>query len=208
MRKLLLSSAAVLGLCAPAFAQVNVVPQIGVNTANLRQNTYTATAVKLVPAASATDIMCLNGSTSKNVRLRQVAISGRAGTAINTEFLLNLNHSLDTGGTPATGLALPVAAPHNPNNPAATATLTAYTANPTVNDTTPNLLLGQAVTLATATGLLQGPPDYLAGSAIDFYNQGWDIPKAGTVVQQICVNLNGVSISSGVLDITFTWTEE
>lgn len=208
MKKLLLSTALSLGLVAPALAQVNFVPQIGVNTANIRANTYSATAVKLVPVASATDIMCLNGSTSKNVHLRKVAISGRAGTAINTEFLLNLNHSLDTGGTSPTGLELPVPVPINPNDPAATATTTSYTANPTVNDTTPNLLFGQAITLATATGLLNGAPIWQSGTYDDFYDQGYDIPKAATVVQQICINLNGVSVSSGVVNITFVWTED
>ena len=110
MKNLLISTALLLGLATPALAQVNFVPQVGVINAVVKQNTYTATAVKLVPAASATDIMCLNGSTSKNIHLREVPISGRAGTAINTEVLVNLNHSLDTAGTPTIVNVSPLAA--------------------------------------------------------------------------------------------------
>ena len=43
MKKLLLSTALMLGLMAPAIAQgVNTVPQVGLNIANLRQPTYSA----------------------------------------------------------------------------------------------------------------------------------------------------------------------
>lgn len=207
LKKLLLAGVVALA-SANAYAQgVNQVPQVGTISNILKRNTYSAISVGLVPAASATDIVCLNGSTSKNVHLRRVVLSGTAGTAITTPVVLKLNHSLDTGGTAATGLALPVAAPLNPNNPAATATLTSYTANPTVTDSTPNYLLAPAVSFGVTTTV--GEADvYTAGTSIDFFDQGWDIPKAATVTQQLCLNLNGVSISSGVLAISLEWTED
>lgn len=208
MYRLLLSSIVALGLIAPAAAQINTVPQTGLITSILKNPTYSAISVGLVPAASATDLFCLNGSTTKTVHLDRLRVSGTAGTAITTPVILKLNHSLDTGGTAATGLALPVAAPNNPGDPAATATLTAYTGNPTVNDSTPNYLHTAAVSFAVTTSTNPGSGVELkAGTAIDFFNKGWDIPKASTVVQQLCVNLNGVSISSGVLAITAEWTE-
>jgi hypothetical protein len=215
MKRFFLLVALALGLAAPAttpaHAQVcgvNTVPQIGVICAVVGQPTYTATAVLLAPASSATDIMCLNGSTTKTVSLRRVLISGTAATAITTPVLLNLNHSLDTAGTPATGLALPVAAPLNPSNAAATATVTAWTTNGTVNDTTPNLLWGQAVPFPVTTTATNPITQIEAGpGAVTLFSQSWDIPKAGTVVQQICINLDGKTIATGLLNITFEWAE-
>lgn len=206
MKKLFLSTAIVLGLCALAFAQVNTVPQVGTISAIIKQQTYSASGVLMVPAASATDLICLNGSTSKNISLKTIIVSGTAGTAITTPILVNLNHSLDTGGTPNTGLALPVAVPLVTTNATATATLTSYSANPTVTDATPNLLAVFSPTFAVTT--TAAPITIFPGATgIDLFVQGYDILKAATVVQQICLNLDGKSISSGLVNVTLIWTE-
>ena len=209
MKKLLLSCVAAFALAGAgvaALGQVNYVPQIGAITSTLNQNTFSAVSVGLAPASSATDIFCLNGSTSKTVHLDHLLITGTAGTAITTPVVLKLNHSLDTGGTPATGLALPAPAPNNSTD-VATATLTAYTANPTVNDSTPNYLMAPAISFAVTTTANQ-PVNYYAGQPNGWFNKGWDIRPATTVVQQLCLNLNAVSISSGVLAISAEWTEQ
>jgi hypothetical protein len=44
--------------------------------------TYSATAVNLVPPASATDLSCLIGSSTKTVRVTRVVVSGTAGTLV------------------------------------------------------------------------------------------------------------------------------
>src|SRR5580692_2774948 len=143
LKKLLLSSIAGLLFATSALAQcpgINcTVPQSGV--AFIAKNkTYHAISVGLVPASAATDIFCINQSATKAVHVDSVTVTGTAGTAITTPIVLKLNHSQDTGGTAATGLALPVAAPGSSSDPAATATLTAYTANPTIPDSTPNYI--------------------------------------------------------------------
>lgn len=208
LKKALLGSVAGLLFAASASAQVNHVPQIGDLTWINRAMTYTASGVLMVPAATATDIFCLNGSTSRNVHLRRLIISGTAGTAITTPVLVNLNHSLDTGGTANTGLGLPVPVPLSTNNPTATATLTSYSANPTVNDTTPNLLgvVAQSFAVTTSTGA--STQITMGSGGIDLFEQGWDILKAGTVVQQICLNLDGKTVTTGLINVTAEWTED
>lgn len=205
MKKLLLSAALALGLSAPALAQVNTVPQIGVQTAILRTPTYSATSVGLVPASAATDIFCISAGTTKTVAIRRITISGTAGTAVTTPFLIYQRSALDTGGTAATGLALPVAVPNNPNDPVSTAVVTAYTANPTVA-ATPVLLDAITVDLPVTTAA-GGRVDStsLYGTAVDTFNKGLDIMKNTTI--QNCINLNGVTVSSGVLTIHVEWTE-
>ena len=211
MKKLILLAALILGLLAPELAHAQcpgincTVPQSGLAFI-ARARTYTASSVALVPAASATDFWCINGSTTKTVSIRQIVIAGSATTAITTPVLVNLNHSLDTAGTPATGLALPVAVPLNFSDSAATATVTAWTANGTVNDTTPNLMAVLTPTFQVTTTANQ-QTQLLFGTSVDNFNKGIDIPPAGTVVQQVCLNMNGKSVSAGVINITVQWTE-
>ena len=202
MKKLLL--ALLLGISSPALAQVNTVPQVGLITSVLRNPTYSAVSVGLVPAASATDIFCISGSATKSVAVRQIVISGTAGTAITTPVVLLRRVALDTGGTAATGLALPVAATNSSGDTAATAVLTAYTANPTINDSSPSLLQGPAVSFATTTTANQ-PTILKSGTQVDLFTKGWDLHGAA---QQLCLNLNGASVSSGVLALSIQWTEQ
>ena len=211
MKKLVLLAALILGLFAPELAHAQcpgincTLPQTGLAFI-ARARTYTASSVALVPVASATDFWCINGSTTKTVSIRQIIVAGTAGTAITTPVLVNLNHSLDTAGTPATGLALPVAVPLNFSDSAATATVTAWTANGTVNDTTPNLL-GVLTPSFGVTTTVNSQYALLFGTSVDNFSKGIDIPPAGTVVQQVCLNMNGKTVATGVLNITVQWTE-
>lgn len=207
IRKLLLGTVAGLAFSGAALAQaVNVVPQVGMISEILRRPTYTATSVGLAPASSATDIFCISPGTSKSIAVRRVVIGGTAGTAITTPFLLYRRTSLDTGGTAATSLALPVGVPHNSGDGASTATLTAYTANPTVVDSSPSLMGALLVDLPVTTAA-GGRVDVerTFGTGNDMFSKGIDLLKNTT--QQLCVNLNGVSVSSGVLAITMEWQE-
>lgn len=205
MKRVLLSLALVGALVAPALAQVNTVPQIGLITSIQKQSTYSATSVGLVPAASATDIFCISGGTSKNISIKKITIGGTAGTAITTPFLIYQRSALGTSGTPATGVALPVATPLLIGDVASTATLTAYTANPTVASS-PILMDAATVDLPVTTaagGRVDVSLNY--GETVGMFAHGLVIPKNTT--KQICVNLNGVSVSSGVLNIGMIWTE-
>ena len=200
-----LGLAGLLFAASVASAQVNVVPQVGQINSIIRVPTYTATSIGLVPAASATDIFCLNASATKNISVTRVTIDGTAGTAVTTPFILYRRVSQDTGGTAATGLALPVAVPLNSTDPASTATLTAYTANPTIVDSSPSLVGANLVSVAVTTSVgLQETMRY--GSSTDIFNRRIDLAKGST--QQLCVNLNAVSISSGVLMINLEWQEQ
>lgn len=203
MKRFLLALALV-GALVPASAQVNVVPQPGVLSNIIRSPTYAAVSVGLVPASSATDIMCIAASVSRTISLREITISGTAGTAITTPVLLYRRITVDTGGTAATSLALPVAVPLNSGDPASVAVLTAYTANPTITDSSPSLLAGPAISFAVTTSS-NSPYIINAGTQVDFLTKGFDLIKGST--QQLCLNLNGVSVSSGVLAIGFKWSE-
>lgn len=208
MRKLLLIGAALAALCGVATAQVNVVPQTGLITSIYRNPTYSAISLALAPASSATDIFCISGSTTKTIHVTRIGISGTAGTLVSAPFTLLLRHSLDSGGTAASTTANPAntLGPLYPSDPAPTATLIAYSANPTINDTSPAYVRSAYLSLPTTSANIA--PQLLAwkfGTDEDFFNKGLDIPKGTT--DQYCINLNSVSVSSGVLDIDIEWTE-
>lgn len=205
-RNLILAGSALALVAASAAAQVNVVPQVGQISTIIKNPTYTASSVALVPAASATDIFCISPGTSKNIAIRRITVGGTAGTAITTPFLIYRRASLNTGGTAATSLALPVAVPLSSSDPASTATLTAYTANPTIVDSSPSLMSVMTVDLPVTTaagGAVHHERHW--GSSVDMFSRGLDLLKNTT--QQVCVNLNGVSVSSGLVNISMEWQE-
>lgn len=212
MKKLLLVLGLSLGLCAPALAQVpcpgvggvNTVPQLGVGC--LQEPgvaSYAATSVGLVPASAATDIACLTGVAGKVVRLQYVRVSGSAGTLINVPITLTKHASANTGGTPAVTTALPVPYALDSTNATVGATTTAYTANPTIADAAPGILDNDiAVFSTTGTAASNG------AIVFDYTPRNYvEPPTLRGIAQQICVNFNATTVSSGVVNTSFRWTE-
>ena len=195
----------------PALAQVNTVSQLGLTTGYLAKNTYTAAFIGLVPAASTTDLLCISGSATKTIRLQRIRLSGTAGTLISVPVTVLRRASLDSGGTAASTTANPANTiqsmdPSTYPVSAATATVISYTANPTINDTSPTYIDSASLTLpTTAAGTVIFPATFDFGVYIE------DLIAAPTLrgtAQQICVNLNSTSPSSGLINGTIVWTEE
>jgi hypothetical protein len=207
MKRFLLALGFWLGLTALASAQgINTVPTVGVESAIVKQATYSAVSIGLVPAASATDIFCISGSTTKNISIKRISISGTAGTLVTAPFTILRRVSLDTGGTAATTTALPVASANFSSDPAATAVLTAYTANPTIVDASPIYFRTSVLSLNTTAALVAAPPlEFRFGEDIAYFAHALDILKNTT--QQVCVNLNAVSVTTGLLNIDISWVE-
>lgn len=210
MKRLLLSLGLLVALVASASAQcvavggVNSVPQTGMGCASEPTiATYGATSVGLVPAASATDVFCLTGSATKVIRVQRLRLSGSAGTLVNVPITVLKRASANTGGTLATTTALPAAYALDSTNVAATATLSAWTANPTLVDSAPGILAAATLGLST-TGTT------LSGTGVLFDWESRNFMQAVTlrgIAQQMCVNFNAVSVSSGVVNINVAWTE-
>lgn len=206
MKRILLGAAALAVMAGVALAQVNVVPQVGLITSILKQNTYSSVALALPPASSATDIACIAGSATKLVKVTRISISGTAGTLVTAPFTLVRRASVDTGGTAGTTTAnwANTIAVHDTLNPTATATLISYAGNPTITDSSPTYIRSDELTLpVTSAGTVTRPLIW------DFPVFSFDQrPTLRGIAQQLCVNLNGVSVSSGLLHATIEWTEE
>lgn len=208
MRKLALAALAWLGLFAPALAQINTVPQLGLTTGYVPKVTYSAGFFGLVPPASATDMVCITGSASKTVRVHRVVLAGTAGTLVTLPVQVVRRVSVDTGGTLGTTTA-------NPNNNiakrdagtgTASAVLSSYTAVPTINDSAPTYLDSALLTLNT-TAVATNPLATIFEWSRDIENL-IQVPVLAGAAAQLCVNFNAVSVSSGVLNGSVTWSEE
>lgn len=211
MRKYLRSLALGLGMAsailAPALAQ-NTVPQTGVIQGFIAKQTYSAAFIGLVPAASATDTICLAGSATKTVKLVQVRLSGSAGTLVSIPVTLVRRVSVATGGTAASTTANPAntISPRDTGNGTASAVPISYTAVPTITDSSPTYLDSAELTLpVTSAGVVSTP------LVFDYGKDQINLLQAPTIrgaAAQLCLNLNTVSVSSGVLNGSLTWTEE
>ena len=143
MKNRFLGAALAALMSTSALAQVNFTPQSGITAGYYAKQTYSSAFFGLVSAASATDVICITGSASKVVRLVDIKVSG-TGTAATFPITVLRRATADTGGTAATTTANPGVTTQIASrdtgqglNTAATATLISYTANPTINDTSP-----------------------------------------------------------------------
>jgi hypothetical protein len=164
--------------------------------------TYSAAKVGLVPASSPTDIFTITGSATKIVRVTRIAITATttSATPAAIDCLLVKRSTANSGGT-STGSPTPV--PHDSTNAAATATILAYTVNPTTGDIVGTALRNEKLMqqLATLT-------------ATDFPGPGklvWEFPRPIVlrgIAEVLAVNLNGVSVTgTASFDIDAEWTE-
>lgn len=165
--------------------------------------TYSATVENLVPVATAQDIFTIIGSATKTVYVHKVAVSGTRTAHAHDIVILNKRSTANTGGTSTTRTAVP----HDSLNAAATAVVRAFTANPTLGT-----LIGNIKT-ARVSFPVQTPSN-AQGNGGPHVVWEWQAGQDGQplvlrgVAQQVALNLNGVSIAGGLINISIEWSEE
>lgn len=189
----------------PGAAGVTEVGSLSVTNEG-RRRTFSAIATGLVPAASCTDLFCISTVVGTVLRLTRLSISGTAGTLVTLPVFLAKRVTLDTGGTLATGNALPVAATMDPlDTTASVAVLATYTAVPTINDTSPTFYRAGTVCFPVTTA---GTANGNGGLTWEFGTRaGAKCPTLRATAHQLCLNLSTISVSSGVICIDVEWTE-
>lgn len=215
--KRILSAIVLWALAASAaFAQVNVVPSVGLTTGYLPKSTYSSSFFGLVPVVtSGTDQICISGSASKVIRLQRLVIYATTATGAQVMSLsLVRRASLDTGGTAALttanpGITTQIASRDTGQNPntAPTAVLVSYTAAPTIVDTAPVYLEDQAFSMPLGLVSTQAP------GIADFYyardlENNLQAPTLRGATQQICVNNDIAITNASVWRGYVVWTEE
>lgn len=160
--------------------------------------TYSAGFAALAPAITATDILEIIGSATKTVRILRIQISGVATAAGAYNVQLIKRSTAATGGTSTSATIVP----HDSANAAGTAVVKGYTANPTVGIIV-GIARSQRVTVSTGAGAIPIVP-----VVFDFTTRnGQGIVLRG-IAQTLCLNLAGVTMTGGLLDIDVELSEE
>jgi len=175
---------------------VNAVPVSG------SKISYSSATVGLVTAASATDIFTITGSATKTIRVKHIRISGTVSSTTYVDVLLIKRSAANTSGTSTAVNAVP----NDSSNPAASATVLSYTANPTLGAVvgtmkSAKLLMNQTVPNNAQSAGVQIPIEWTFGS------RGQAITLRGTS-QVLAINLNSTTLSGSSFDITIEWQEE
>lgn len=156
--------------------------------------TYSA-AANITVAASATDIAILPGSASTTVFVTKVIVSGIQTTGSQVNVQLIKRSTANSGGTSAAMTAIP----HDSADSAAISAPLSYTANPT-----PGTSVGAVRQSYVPIGISTAQPNESA--VFEFGDKGRPIVLNG-VAQGLAVNLNGVTLVGGTINVTFEWFE-
>lgn len=159
--------------------------------------TYSAGAVAITPAATATDVFVISGSASKTVRVTRISASCTSTAGLTVNAAIIKRSSADTGGTSAAVTAAPL----DSADAAATASVLSYTANPTGLGTAVGNVRTFKLFSPTAT-TFQTFQEMLFGNA-----SGKAVVLRG-VAQQLAVNLSATTVTGGSCDYYAEWTEE
>lgn len=158
--------------------------------------TYSAAIVGGASANNASDIFTIYGSATKTIRVTRLAITATQTTAAQRDVLLIKRSTANTAGNST----LPNIVPHDSTSTAATATVRAYTTNPTLGTSIGNVR-SRKVYVGTTTGNSDE-------CIFEFGTRGNQAVILRGTNEGLCVNLNSVTSSGGLWNISVEWVEQ
>lgn len=167
--------------------------------------TYMASTATFTPAATATDIFHIGGSSTKTLKILRIILSGTQ-TTLGGSSLHSLikRSSANSGGTPVAATLVSA----DSGFPAATALVEHYTANPTLGGTVAGFgtFYNPRTTIPAAASPLAIP--VIFDFDIKSMMNGHPIVLRGTS-EEVAINLGGTTPSGAAnYSITIFWTEE
>jgi hypothetical protein len=157
---------------------------------------YCVAVSGVTPAATPTDVVVLQGSASKIVKIRRVILSGIAGTAGTMIVNFVRRSTAASGGTATT----PTPTKFDSADSAATAVLQQFSANPTVG-TTAGIVYANRLFLNLTTAA--------AGTIVQDFLSGAEAHILRGTSEFFAINFAGATVpASGVIDYAIYWTEE
>lgn len=151
-------------------------------------------AFTVSPAATATDIFQLIGSSTKTVEIEKITITGTMTTGGPVVFIVSKRSTANSGGTSSGGTAVP----HNSALAAATAVGTIYTANPTTGTPVGDIERA-AINIPTVTGTASTP---LPMTWYDIQP-----PLLSGVAQALVISLGGVTLTGASINVSINFVE-
>ena len=180
--------------------QCNASGQLLTSVAAPQVASYSAAALSVTMALTATDVFCISGSATKTVAIKAMQLTAIATAATTTDLLITKRSALNTGGTSVADTAVPM----DSNNAAATATVYHYTANPAALGTAVGNVHADKYSFAAATG---APSNTLIPYTFtpDIFTQ--PLILRGTA-QSACFDMNGITPAGTVFSADIYWTEQ
>jgi len=158
-----------------------------------QRRTYSV-GFQVTPAATATDVVEIIGSATTNVQITKIFVGGTATQTGSAVVNLIRRSTAASAGTSTNQTIVP----HEATDAVATAVIKAYTVNPTTGT-----LVGQIRSSRIGFGSSTAPTTQYEFS---FGENGKPVILAG-VAQTLCINLGGVTITGGIMDISIEFTE-
>lgn len=157
-------------------------------------NTYSAGAQNLLGVAG--DNLVITGSAAGVVRVKRISISSSATAAQTINVVVIKRSTADTSGVSVT--LTPV--PHDSTNPAAGASVKAYTTAPTPGTQVGSLVRSAQIFINTAGGT----PGI---TVFDFGDNGDQCATLRGVAECLCLNLGNAPTNSPNIGIDVEWVE-
>lgn len=162
---------------------------------------YSTSTSNLVSAASATDIFTITGSGSKTIRVLRIEMFYTQSSSNIRDFLLIKRSAANTGGTSSTLTNVP----HDSLNSAGTATVRAYTANPSGLGAAVGTIRSGKNWSATSTGASSA---LIQGLIWEFGNRPAEAIVLRGTSEVLAINLNTTTLTTPTINISIEWTEE
>jgi hypothetical protein len=160
------------------------------------------------PAATPTDLVTIFGSASKTVRVIAMVIGTTNTAAGSQQFFLIKRSSANSGGTPVAATLVQA----DSTDPAATATVQHYTANPAALGTSAGTI--NTVRVASPVAVAGSFAGVMQIAEVDMLRNSLNAAFDKSVVlngtaQGLCINFNGVALVAGQTHYyNVIWIEE
>ena len=162
--------------------------------------TYSS-SMRIIPAASATDVCNLVGSSSKVIKIRRILIDGAATAVTAAEPIAILRRSALNTATAGTNWALGQVTAYDTSSAVGTASSESWSVNP--SNLAPSVLIADPY--FTFSNYTTGIGN---GSMQLYYGEFGSPLVLRSATTQVAVNLNGNTVAGAIMNCTFEWTEE
>lgn len=162
------------------------------------KQSFAASISSLVAAAAATDLLTIMGVANRQIVINRIMISGTASAAAAIPIAIVKRSTLNTGGTSSTVPSVPM----DSRDPAALATVLAYTANPVAGALVGAMASARMILSSTSASVGINP------TVFDFERMYKKLPMIVNANECISLNYGGATAAGNTLDISIEWTEE
>lgn len=166
-----------------------------------KEITYRAVGLNIASVLTPTDIFTITGSGTKTIKVTKIIVSAQQTTTSLRDVIILKRSTANSGGTSTTMTNVV----NDSNDAAATATVRAYTANPTTGTLVGNVDTAKIVVDTAAVGAnASSPPDWV----FIFDGQSAKPLVLRGTGEVVAVNLNSITSAGGLWNFTVEWTEE